>query len=114
MAPISHDLKTDRLIPRPFEPSDLEAMAAYYSLPDVQRYLAWTARARLAIKAALASMRQQTPLTRPGDTLTLAVILKGDGLRLGQVSLRWTDATAAQAEIRFVFNPLYHRQGYAT
>src|SRR5690606_20176399 len=30
------------------------------------------------------------------------------------VSLRWTDATAAQAELRFVFNPLYRRQGYAT
>jgi RimJ/RimL family protein N-acetyltransferase len=28
--------------------------------------------------------------------------------------LRWTDATAAQAEIRFVFNPVYRRQGYAT
>ena len=114
MAPISHDLKTDRLILRPFEPSDLEAMAAYYSLPEVQRYLDWRARDRVEIKAALDAMRKETRLTRPGDTLTLAVIRKSDGLLLGQVSLRWTDATAAQAEIRFVFNPLYHRQGYAT
>jgi RimJ/RimL family protein N-acetyltransferase len=29
------------------------------------------------------------------------------------VSLRWTDATAAQAEIRFVLSPEFRRQGFA-
>ena len=33
---------------------------------------------------------------------------------MGQVSLRWTDATAGQAELRFVFNPTFRRQGYAS
>lgn len=114
MAPISHDLNTDRLILRPFERADLDALAAYYSLPEVQRYLDWKARDRVEIKSALDAMRKETRLTRPGDTLTLAVIRKVDGLLLGQVTLRWTDATAGQAEIRFVFNPLFRRQGYAS
>ena len=37
-------LKTERLILRPFERSDLEDVLSYYSLPEVQRYLDWKAR----------------------------------------------------------------------
>jgi RimJ/RimL family protein N-acetyltransferase len=59
-------------------------------------------------------MRKQTRLTRPGDTLHLAIVRKSDGVLVGQVSIGWTDATAAQGEIRFVISPAYRRQGYAT
>ncbi|MEO6395166.1 MAG: GNAT family protein [Devosia sp.] len=106
-------IKTERLILRPFERNDLDAVMAYHALPDVQRYLDWKARDRVEAKAALDAMRKQTRLTRPGDTLTLAVIRKSDSQLVGQVSLRWTDATAAQAEIRFVMSPTFRRQGYA-
>jgi RimJ/RimL family protein N-acetyltransferase len=105
-------LKTDRLILRRFEPADLKALEAYYSLPEVQRYLDWKARDRVEVRSALTAMAQQYRLTRPGDTLTLAVTRGSDGALLGQVSLRWTDATAGQAELRFVMNPLYRRQGF--
>jgi RimJ/RimL family protein N-acetyltransferase len=107
-------IKTARLILRPFERSDLDAVMAYHSLPEVQRYLDWKARDRIEGKAALDQLRKQTRLTRPGDTLTMAIVRKSDGIVLGQVSLRWTDATAAQAEIRFVMSPTFRRQGYAT
>ena len=102
---------TDRLQLRAFEKSDLEGVMAYYSLPEVQRYLDWKARDRMEVKEGLDAMCSQRRLNRPGDTLTLAVVRKSDDLLAGQVSLRWTDATAAQAELRFVFNPLYRRQG---
>lgn len=105
---------TDRLQLRAFEKSDLDGVMAYYSLPEVQRYLDWKARDRVEVKEGLDAMCSQRRLNRPGDTLTLAVVRKSDDLLAGQVSLRWTDATAAQAELRFVFNPLYRRQGYAT
>jgi RimJ/RimL family protein N-acetyltransferase len=105
---------TERLSLRSFAKSDLEAVMAYHALPEVQRYLDWKARDRVEVKAALDAMCQQHRLTRPGEILTLAVTRRSDDLLMGQVSLRWTDATAGQAELRFVFNPTYRRQGYAT
>jgi RimJ/RimL family protein N-acetyltransferase len=107
-------VETERLVLRAFEKSDLDAVVAYYSLPEVQRYLDWKARDRIEVRAALESMCHQRRLNRPGDTFTLAVARRSDETLMGQVSLRWTDATAGQGELRFVFNPLYRRQGYAT
>ncbi|HVY52846.1 MAG TPA: GNAT family protein [Devosia sp.] len=107
-------LKTDRLILRPFEKSDLDEVLTYYSLPEIQRYLDWKARDKSEAKSAFDAMRKQTRLTRPGDILTLAVIRKSDAKVVGHVSLRWTDATAGQAEVRFAVAPVFRREGYAT
>jgi RimJ/RimL family protein N-acetyltransferase len=57
-------------------------------------------------------MCAQTRLTRPGDTLCLAVERRNDAALVGLVSLKWTDATASQSELRFLFNPAHRRQGY--
>lgn len=107
-------IKTERLILRPFERSDLEEVLSYYSLPDVQRYLDWRARDKTEAKAAFDSMRKQTRLTRPGEVLTLAIVRKSDGKVMGHVSLRYTDATAAQGEIRFALGPAFRRKGYGS
>lgn len=105
-------LKTERLILRPFERSDLEDVLSYYSLPEVQRYLDWKARDKSEAKAAFEAMRKQKRLTRPGEILTLGMVRKTDGAVMGHVSLRWTDATAGQGEIRFAVAPAYRRHGY--
>ena len=107
-------IDTERLVLRAFERSDLDAVEAYYSLPEVQRYVDWKARDRGEVRDGLNAMCTQRRLNRPGDTLSLAVVRKNDDLLVGQVSLRWTDATAGQAELRFAFNPLHRKQGYAT
>jgi RimJ/RimL family protein N-acetyltransferase len=107
-------IKTDRLILRPFERSDLDQVLSYYSLPDVQRYLDWKARDDGEAKAAFDAMRKQTRLTRPGETLSFAIVRKSDGNVMGHVSIKWTDATASQGEIRFALSPTYRRRGYAT
>jgi RimJ/RimL family protein N-acetyltransferase len=105
-------LKTERLILRPFERSDLDDVLGYYSLPEVQRYLDWKARDKTEAKAAFEAMRKQKRLTRPGEILTLAIVRKSDAVVMGHVSLRWTDATAGQGEIRFAIAPVYRRHGY--
>lgn len=107
-------IETQRLQLRQFQKSDLDAVMAYHALPDVQRYLDWKARDRVEVKAALDAMVKQNRLTRPGDIVHLAVTRKSDDLLIGQISLRWTDATAGQAEIRFIFSPFHRKQGYAT
>lgn len=106
-------IETERLVLRNFQKSDLDAVMAYHALPEVQRYLDWKARDRVEVKAALDAMCAQQRLHRPGDIITLAVVRKADDLLIGQVSLRWTDATAGQAELRFILSPAQRRQGYA-
>src|ERR1700750_1116985 len=105
-------IKTDRLILRPFEKADFEQVLSYYALPDVQRYLDWKARDKAEAKGAFEQMRKQTRLSRPGEVLTLAVVRKSDGRVIGHVSLRYTDATAMQGEIRFAIGPMFRRKGY--
>ncbi len=106
-------IDTERLSLRAFKKTDLEAVMAYHALPEVQRYLDWKARDRGEVKAALDVMVQQHKFQRPGDIVSLAVVRKSDDMLIGQVTLRWTDATAGQAELRFVLSPAQRRQGYA-
>jgi len=107
-------LKTERLDLRPFQPGDLEQVLSYYSLPEVQRYLDWKARDKTEARTAFDVMRKQFRLMRPGDILTLAIVRRADERVIGHVSLRWTDATAAQGEIRFAVGPEFRRHGYGS
>ena len=107
-------VKTERLLLRPFDKSDLQEVLGYYSVPDIQRYLDWKARDKTEAKSAFEAMRKQTRLSRPGEVLTLAVVRKSDGKVIGHVSLRYTDATAAQGEVRFAIAPIYRNKGYGT
>jgi len=114
MTQLQLPVETDRLVLRTFEKADIEAVMAYHALPEVQRYLDWKARDKVEVVAAVEAMRGQITLQRPGDILSLAVVRKSDDQLIGQVSLRWVDATAGQGEIRFVFSKVYSGQGYAT
>ena len=102
----------ERVILRNFERTDIDQLSTFYGLPEAQRYYDLKARDRADVKVALEMMRLQTRLTRPGDTLTLAVERKSDDRLVGHVSLTWTDATASQAELRFFFDPVVRRQNY--
>ena len=105
-------IETDRLTLRSFTAADLDDLALFYGLPEAQRYLEYPSRDRNDVKSALDIMCQQKRLTRPGDMLCLAVARKGDSRLMGKVSLIWTDATASQAELRFLFDPAFRRQNY--
>jgi RimJ/RimL family protein N-acetyltransferase len=106
-------IETKRLVLRPFQKSDLEAVMQYHALPEVQRYLDWKARDRVEVKSALDAMVQQHGFQRPGDAVVLALVKREDSSLIGQVSLRWVDATAGQAELRFIIGPGHRRQGFA-
>lgn len=112
MSNIELPIDTERLTLRAFERSDIDELTGFYGLPEAQRYLDLNARDRADVRSALEAMRLQTRLTRPGDTLTLAVERKSDARLVGHVSLIWTDATASQAELRFFFDPAVRRQNY--
>jgi RimJ/RimL family protein N-acetyltransferase len=114
MTTVDLPIETERLVLRSFERGDLDELAVFYSLPEAQRYLDRKARDKADVKAALDAMCMQTRLTRPGETLCLAVERRSDAALVGMVSIKWTDATASQAELRFLFNPTFRRQAYVS
>jgi RimJ/RimL family protein N-acetyltransferase len=105
-------LETDRLILRSFERGDVDAVAAYHSLPSSQRYAVRQSRYSADVAEVVGAMRNQVSLQRPGDTLALAMVRKGDNTLIGQVQLQWSDATAGQGEVRFLINPAFAGQGF--
>lgn len=113
MSSLSLPIETDRLILRTFERSDIDGLSAYHALPSVQRYVFSRTRDASETAGALNIMRGHVCLQRPGDTLTLAMLRKGDQALVGHVSLYWSDATAGQGEVRFCINPSYSGQGYS-
>lgn len=113
MSSLTLPIETDRMILRTFERADVEGLSAYHALPSVQRYVFSRTRDGSEVAGALNQMRQHVSLQRPGDTLTLAMVRKGDRVLIGHVSLHWSDATAGQGEVRFLINPSYSGQGLA-
>ena len=112
MSSLSLPIETDRLILRTFERSDIDGLSAYHALPSVQRYVFSRTRDASEVAGALNIMRDHVSLQRPGDTLTLAMVRKGDKVLVGHVSLHWSDATAGQGEVRFCINPAFAGQGF--
>ena len=113
MSSLTLPIETERLILRTFERSDIESLSAYHVLPSMQRYVFTHTRDRNDVAAALGVMRGHVSLQRPGDTLTLAMVRKGDSALIGHVSLHWSDATAGQGEIRYLINPAFAGQGFS-
>jgi len=111
---MSLPIETSHLCLRPFERGDCDAVARYHTLPSVQRYVERPTRYSDDVAAAVGIMRNQTELHRPGDILALAMVRRGDARLIGQVSLKWSDATASQGEVRFIIDPAFSGQGYLT
>lgn len=113
MSSLALPIETSRLLLRSFERADFDALCAYQLLPEMQRYLEWPAWNKTDVATGLNLMRSQVCLHRPGDILSLAIVRKGDLQLIGQTSLRWSDATAGQGEVRFALNPRFTGSGYA-
>ncbi|MCP8883481.1 GNAT family N-acetyltransferase [Devosia sp. XJ19-1] len=114
MSSLRLPVETAHLLLRPFERGDVDAVSRYHTLPAVQRYIERPTRYDEDVAAAIAVMRKQVGLQRPGETLTLAMVRKGDHRLIGQVSLKWSDATASQGEVRFAIDPAQSGKGYLT
>lgn len=102
---------TDRLHLRFFEIDDLDALETLAMHPEAQRYLDAPVRDGSELRGQLDTLRAMRRIVRPGDTLAFAVCSRPGGRAIGQVTLRWTDATASQAELRFLFAPICRESG---
>jgi RimJ/RimL family protein N-acetyltransferase len=108
-----YPIETERLSLRPLTAGDLDDVHAYYSRPEVSRYLYWAVRDQERSREALETYARLDALDQEGDGLVLGAVRRDVGRVVGQVSLQWRSREHRQAEIGFVFNPDHHGRGLA-
>ncbi len=107
-------LRTQRLLLRPLEAGDTDAVHAYQSRADVCRYIPYEPRTREQVAQWIGSDRVRTVVDTPGQAWLLAVIVAASGVLVGDVMLQWTSREHGSGELGYVFDPSHHGSGYAT
>ena len=107
-------LETDRLLLRPFAPSDHDALHAIFSKEEVVRYLYEGPHDEDEVQRRLDVKITQRSIERPGDILRLAVLSKANGRVIGDVVLHWMDDEHRSAEVGFALHPDHQGKGYTT
>ena len=112
----AYPIETERLLLRPVSPAtDLPAMLAYRSLPEVCRYIPPEPATEESLAAMLADPeRTRRVLTGEGQHLLLAAVRRDTGELIGDVLLFWHSEKHRSGEIGYVLHPDQHGQGFAT
>jgi RimJ/RimL family protein N-acetyltransferase len=111
---VTFPILTDRLLLRPFEPTDLDALHDMQSRDDVTRYLYWQPRTREETEEALRRIVEMRAVDDESDGLRLAAIRRDTGALVGDLSLWRTSREHQQGEIGFVVHPDHQGRGFAT
>ncbi|HVX53110.1 GNAT family N-acetyltransferase [Nocardioides sp.] len=110
----TYPIETERLVLRPIDPiTDVDAIHAYRSLPEVCRYVPFEPQSRQEVAERLADPEHvRSSIDAPGQALDLAIVLRETGAVVGDVLLMWRDET--NAEIGYVVHPDHVGRGIAT
>lgn len=113
MVALTYPLQTARLLLRPFEPeTDVDAVYAYASRPDVCRYIPWVPRTREEVEQWLP--QRPSAMTAAGESIGLAVVERATGTLVGDVVLMWHSDEHRSGGIGWVLNPDHTGHGYAS
>lgn len=107
-------IESSRLLLRPFEMDDCEAVLEYQSIPEVVRYVPWPVRNVSMVEEALANAIHQTSFEKQDDYLSLALVRKSDERLVGQMNAMYVSEKDQCGEIGYVVNPSFSGQGFAT
>ncbi len=106
-------LRTDRLLLRPFEESDLPSVHRYASDPTVVNFVEWgpntEEESAAFIRRAAARVREE-----PCLKYELAVVLISEDELIGGCGLRIRSESNGEAEVGYCLNRKYWGRGYAT
>jgi RimJ/RimL family protein N-acetyltransferase len=104
-------LMSRRVMLRPLEPGDAEAVVRYRSHPIVRRFQSWgTDRDQVV---AQARDQAEAPL-QPGSWYQLAIVERGTGAVVGDIGLRpLGPGEPTTAELGITIDPDFQRQGLA-
>ena len=107
-------IETERLVLRPFEEGDLEAVLAMQTSPDVARYLYWGPRTETEVRKSLDEKISARAIRADGDALSLAGISKATGELVADVVLWLTSREHQQGELGYIVPTEHQGLGYAT
>jgi RimJ/RimL family protein N-acetyltransferase len=107
-------LVTERLVLRPFEERDYDALYAIHSDAEVSRYLYNEPRDREQVRELLERKMAGAEWREEDDWLSAAVELRESGAVVGDLALHWVSNEHRTGEIGFSFDPARHGRGYAT
>jgi RimJ/RimL family protein N-acetyltransferase len=108
-----YPIVTERLLLRPLDPAtDVDAVHAYQSRPDVCRYIPYEPRSRDEVADRLHDAR--ATLDAEGQALDLAVVRRDTGALIGDALLFWRSAEHRTGEIGYVIHPDHTGNGFAT
>jgi RimJ/RimL family protein N-acetyltransferase len=109
-----YPLATERLLLRPFEPGDLDALVEIQGDPEVVRYLYFDARDRAELRGVLTEKQTRTAIEKDGDALNLAAVLRDGGTLVGDVTLWLISEQHSLGEVGYILHPRHGGRGYAT
>jgi aminoglycoside 6'-N-acetyltransferase len=113
MLVVNAPIATDRLLLRPFDGADVDALHEMRSLPAVVQFTYWPPSTREQTRSVIETRQQMTHLTHEGDALVLAVEERRTGRFLGDVDLTWTSVDRGEGEVGVMLHPDGQGQGYA-
>jgi RimJ/RimL family protein N-acetyltransferase len=109
-----YPILTPRLLLRPFNRADVDAVFAYRSLPEVAEYLFDQPMSHEECAEAVRTRTGQIAFAQEGDKILLAVAEQDGGRVVGEVSLIWRSVADLQAEVGYILHPAAWGRGYAT
>ena len=106
-------LRTDRLVIRPFRVQDIDVFVAYRSDPDVARYQSWETSSRTEAAAFVEELADIHPGI-PGEWYQFAVADPTTDELLGDTAFFVDPDEPSHGEIGYTFSPAHQGKGYAT
>jgi RimJ/RimL family protein N-acetyltransferase len=106
-------LRTERLMLRDFVETDLKAVYAYASDPEVVRYMDWGPNteedSKSFVQQAISGTREH-----PRKSYTLAIILKSENELIGGCGIYMTNLDNREGYIGYCLNRNFWARGYGT
>ncbi len=107
-------LETERLVLRPFNRGDVDAVHGYRSREDVARFLFDGPLTREECAEIVQQRIGNVRWAMEGDRIILAIERRAGGPVIGEISLIWRSAEARQGELGYILDPEQQGRGYAT
>ncbi|MEG3616444.1 GNAT family protein [Isoptericola haloaureus] len=105
-------VRTSRLVLRTYREGDVEPMLAYYSDPEVARFLLEEPWTREEAEVNVARRMLRDGIHEPGSAL--ALVVEHEGVVVGDIALWTTGDTSSRGEVGWAFHPQHTGKGYAT
>lgn len=105
-------LETERLIIRPLNPSDADALFAYRADKSANAYQGWIPETRDQAEAFIAATARQ--IDTPNTWFQLALVQKSSQSLVGDLGIHFFDPDGQQVALGYTLHKAHQGQGYAT